>query len=132
MNFVRRLVFSVVIGTGDMHLKNWSLLYPDGRMPVLSPAYDFVATFPYIPGGKLALGFGESQSLKETTVDQIRRFTDTARMPMDPVWRIVRETVERNKASWNALDQKELLPPDVRRAIERQIHGVTAKTNEKG
>jgi serine/threonine-protein kinase HipA len=29
-----------------MYLKNWSLLYPDGRTPVLSPAYDFVATFP--------------------------------------------------------------------------------------
>jgi len=41
--FVRRLVFSVVIGNGDMHLKNWSLLYPDQRKPVLSPGYDFVA-----------------------------------------------------------------------------------------
>lgn len=47
--FVRRLVFSVLIGNGDMHLKNWSLLYPDGRTPVLSPACDFVATLPYIP-----------------------------------------------------------------------------------
>jgi serine/threonine-protein kinase HipA len=27
-DFVRRLVFSVLIGNGDMHLKNWSLLYP--------------------------------------------------------------------------------------------------------
>ena len=48
--FVRRLVFSVLIGNGDTHLKNWSLLYPDGRTPVLSPAYDFVATLPYITG----------------------------------------------------------------------------------
>src|SRR5271157_625709 len=47
--FVRRLVFSVLIGNGDMHLKNWSLLYPDERAPVLSPAYDLVATLPYIP-----------------------------------------------------------------------------------
>lgn len=130
--FVRRLVFSVVIGNGDMHLKNWSLLYPDGRTPVLSPAYDFVATFPYLPSDKLALGFGGSQSLHEITVDQIRRFTDTARMPVDPVWRIVRETVERTKAAWNALDQKDLLPPDVLKAIETQIHHVTPKTNEKG
>ena len=27
-DFFRRLVFSVLIGNGDMHLKNWSLLYP--------------------------------------------------------------------------------------------------------
>jgi len=50
-DFLRRLVFSVLIGNADMHLKNWSLLYPDRRTPVLSPAYDFVATLPYIPNG---------------------------------------------------------------------------------
>ena len=35
--FVRRVVFSVLIGNADMHLKNWSLLYPDRRTLVLSP-----------------------------------------------------------------------------------------------
>ena len=79
--FVRRLVFSVLIGNGDMHLKNWSLLYPDGRTPVLSPTYDFAATVPYIPGDKLALNFGGSRSLNEITVDQVRRFADQARLP---------------------------------------------------
>ena len=38
--FIRRLVFSTLIGNGDMHLKNWSLIYPDRRTPALSPAYD--------------------------------------------------------------------------------------------
>jgi serine/threonine-protein kinase HipA len=126
---VRRLVFSVLIGNGDMHLKNWSLLYPDGLTPVLSPAYDFVPTFLYIPGDKLALSFGGSQSLNEITVDQIRRFTDTARTPMEPVWRIVRETVARTAAAWGALDQKDLLSADMRKAIEKQIYGVTLKTD---
>src|SRR5260221_419223 len=53
LEFVRRLVFSVLIGNADMHLKNWSLLYPNRRTPVLSPGYDFVATLPYIPNDKL-------------------------------------------------------------------------------
>jgi serine/threonine-protein kinase HipA len=79
--FFRRLVFSVLIGNGDMHLKNWSLLYPDRRTPVLSPAYDFVATFPYIPNDSLALSFGGSRSLSEIGTDQVRRFADTARLP---------------------------------------------------
>ena len=130
--FVRRLVFSVLIGNGDMHLKNWSLLYPDGRTPVLSPAYDFVATFPYIPGDKLALNFGGSRSISEITVDQARRFADTARLPVSPVWEIVRETVERTAARWNTLDQKELLSAEMRKAIEKQIHGVIAKMDTKG
>jgi serine/threonine-protein kinase HipA len=106
--FVRRLVFSVLIGNGDMHLKNWALLYPDGRTPVLSPAYDFVATFPYMTGDKLALNFGGSQSLNEITVDQARRFTDTAGLPASPVWEVVREVVQRTAAAWKTLDQKDI------------------------
>jgi serine/threonine-protein kinase HipA len=129
--FVKRLIFSIMIGNGDMHLKNWSLLYPDSRTPVLSPAYDFVATFPYIPGDKLALNFGGSQSLSEITVDQIRRFTDTARLPASPVWEIVRETVEKTRTAWQKLDQKDLLPSDLRTAMEKQIAAVTVKTESR-
>jgi serine/threonine-protein kinase HipA len=130
--FVRRLVFSVLIGNGDMHLKNWSLLYPDGRKPVLSPAYDFVATLPYIPGDKLALKFGGSQSLDEITVEQVRRFCDTARLPASPLWEIVRDTVERTAAAWKTLEQKNLLPSAMRKAIEKQIYLVVAKTSGNG
>ncbi len=122
--FVRRLVFSVLIGNGDMHLKNWSILYPDGRTPVLSPAYDFVATLAYIPGDRLALNFGGSKSLNEITVDQIRRFADTAGLPVSPLWEIVRETVERTRAAWGTLDQKMILPSEMRKAIDAQIHTV--------
>jgi len=129
--FVRRLVFSVLIGNGDMHLKNWSLLYPDGRTPILSPAYDFVATFPYIPGDKLGLSFGGSQSLKEITVDQVRRFTDVAHLPVSPVWEIVRETQERTAAAWKTLDHKDFLPSEIRKAIDRKIHAVILKTDKK-
>ncbi len=77
---------------------------------------------------KLALNFGGSQSLHEITVDQVRRFTDTARMPR----RIVRETVERTKTAWETLDQKHLLPPDIQKAIDKQIDAVAAKTDGKG
>ena len=31
--FIRRIVFNAAIGNADMHLKNWSLLYRDGRTP---------------------------------------------------------------------------------------------------
>src|SRR5690606_31827552 len=47
--FIRRLVFNTLIGNADMHLKNWSLIYPDRRTAALAPAYDFVSTIPYIP-----------------------------------------------------------------------------------
>jgi serine/threonine-protein kinase HipA len=128
--FVRRLVFSVLIGNADMHLKNWSLLYPDGRKPVLSPAYDFVATLPYIPDDKLALSFGGSRSLHEISVDQVRRFTDTAGLPTQPVWGIVRETVERTAEAWKTLPQKELLPKELGNIVDKQIETVVANNSK--
>jgi serine/threonine-protein kinase HipA len=126
--FVRRLVFSVLIGNADMHLKNWSLLYPDRRTPVLSPAYDFVATLPYIPGDTLALNFGGSRSLNEITTDQMRSFADTARIPASPLWQIAVETAERTVASWKTLEQADLLPKGMRASIEKQILTVAATT----
>ena len=124
--FVRRLVFSVLIGNADMHLKNWSLLYPDRRTPQLSPGYDFVATLPYIPNDTLALSFGGSRSLSEITPDQMRRFADTARIPASPLWRIAVETAERTVAAWKTLEQRDVVPKELRDSIGKQILGVAA------
>lgn len=126
--FVRRLVFSVLVGNADMHLKNWSLLYSDGRTPALSPVYDFVSTLPYIPGDTLALSFGGSKSLDAITLDQVRRFTETARLPLKRVWDVVMETVERTANAWKSLPQKEVLPPDIRTPIDAQIQKVITAT----
>lgn len=122
--FVRRLVFSVLIGNADMHLKNWSLVYRERRMPGLSPAYDFVATLPYIRGDKLALTFGGSRSLAEITTDQVRRFAETARLPVSPLWPIVIQTVDRTVAAWEQLAEKDLLPAEMRTMIGNQILSV--------
>jgi serine/threonine-protein kinase HipA len=124
--FFRRLVFSVLIGNGDMHLKNWSLLYPDRRTPVLSPAYDFVATLPYIPNDSLALTFGGSRSLSAISPDQVRRFADTARLPVNPLWTIVRETVEHTLVAWENLAERDLLPGEMRKAVGDQIFTVAS------
>lgn len=119
--FVRRLVFTVLIGNGDMHLKNWSLLYPDQRTPVLSPAYDFVSTVPYMAEDKLGLTFGHSRSLDGITKDQVRRFADTARLPVSPVWELVEETASRTVDAWRTLDARDVLPATLREQIARQI-----------
>jgi serine/threonine-protein kinase HipA len=126
--FVRRLVFSALIGNADMHLKNWSLLYPETHKPVLSPAYDFVSTLPYIRDDKLALTFGGSRSLEGVTVDQIRHFTDRAGLPMTPVLRIVRETAEATAEAWRKLEHKSVLPADILKVVSRQIEGAATRT----
>jgi serine/threonine-protein kinase HipA len=55
---LRRLVFMVLCGNGDAHLKNFSLTYPDGRAARLAPAYDLLCTRAYIPDDRLALNLG--------------------------------------------------------------------------
>ncbi|MCX4239367.1 type II toxin-antitoxin system HipA family toxin [Paraliomyxa miuraensis] len=45
--YMRRLAFMVLSGNADAHLKNWSLLYPDGVNPRLAPVYDVVSTVVY-------------------------------------------------------------------------------------
>ncbi|MEM7408891.1 MAG: HipA domain-containing protein [Myxococcota bacterium] len=124
--FVRRLVFTVLIGNGDMHLKNWSLLYPDQRTPILAPAYDFVSTVPYMAKDKLGLSFGKSRSLSGITKDQVRRFTDTARLPVSPIWELTGETTARTLDAWRSLDAKDVLPSDIRGLINQQIENAAA------
>jgi serine/threonine-protein kinase HipA len=126
--FIRRLTFSVLIGNADMHLKNWSILYPDTRTPVLAPAYDFVSTLPYIPGDGLALTFGGSRDIAQISFDQIRRLTDKAGLPMVPVVRIVRDTAEATVEAWRNLPSKGLLPAAIRAAIDAQIDKAATKT----
>lgn len=44
VNFFEQVLFSFLTGNADMHLKNFSLIRQPGIGPVLSPAYDMVAT----------------------------------------------------------------------------------------
>ena len=43
----RRLVFNVLMGNGDAHIKNWALIYDNPLRPRLAPAYDLVSTVAY-------------------------------------------------------------------------------------
>ena len=123
-DFARRLVFSLLIGNTDMHLKNWSLLYKDGRKASLAPAYDFISTVPYVPDDKLALAFGGGRNIDSITQDQIRQFAETARLAVNPLWQIVLETTEKTVAAWKTLEAREEIPAVVRKAIDKQINRV--------
>jgi serine/threonine-protein kinase HipA len=71
--FARRLAFNVLVGNGDAHLKNWSLIYRDPRVPTLSPAYDLVATAIYRPVNfgqeDLGLKLGGSRRFEVVTLN---------------------------------------------------------------
>lgn len=125
-DFVRRLVFSVMIGNADMHLKNWSLLYPDGRKPVLAPAYDYVSTIPYLPKDQLALGFGASKRIDTITQEQINRFADTASLAFTSVWDLVEGTIYQTLEAWKKLDAKDVMAKSVREVTEKHMQRVAS------
>lgn len=122
--FTRRLVFMTMIGNGDAHLKNWSLIYPDGHTPALSPAYDLVSTVPYISGDRLALSLGDTRSFGEVNLDRIARFADRAGLPTRVLVRVARETAAAIRDRWPTHEPLRALPDRVRAAIERHMSHV--------
>lgn len=49
LSFFERIVLCFIIGNGDMHLKNWSLLTPTDKNNRLAPCYDLVSSALYLP-----------------------------------------------------------------------------------
>lgn len=99
--FARRLAFIILISNGDAHLKNWSLIYRNPRVPTLSPAYDLVSTAAY-RGNRgpedLGLKFGGTKQLDRISTATFgrleRRLGATDAYLADVVLEIVRRTTE--------------------------------------
>jgi len=119
--FIRRVTFTVLIGNGDMHLKNWSLIYPDARRARLAPAYDFVSTIAYIANEKSALNFSRVKEFDGFTIDELTHLAAKAMLPKHLVLDMARETVTRFLDLWAV--EKAHLPLDraVRDAIDAHL-----------
>nr|WP_189637068.1 MULTISPECIES: type II toxin-antitoxin system HipA family toxin [unclassified Rhizobium] len=113
--FIRRLTFNVLIGNGDMHLKNWSLIYPDRRRARLSPAYDYVSTIAYIPNDKSALTFSRTKDFSGYTLEELDHLSAKASLPRKLVQDTAIDTVSIFMERWK--DEKNNLPLD-RNVIE--------------
>jgi serine/threonine-protein kinase HipA len=119
--FTRRLVFNALIGNSDMHVKNWSLTYPDSRRPRLSPAYDFVSTTAYIPDEGSGLKFSRSKYYKDLTLDELAHLADRASLPQHLVLEAAKQTAQRFQEVWSQERSNLPLSRDVVQAVERQL-----------
>jgi len=99
--YIRRLVFNVLIGNADMHLKNWSFIYPDKHEPALAPAYDFVSTIAY-PGldNAMALSLMGEKEFARVTTDLFEQLIAKAGLPKKIVLDTVKETSARFDEVW--------------------------------
>jgi len=105
---VRRLTFNALIGNADMHLKNWSLIYPDRRCAALAPAYDLVLTIMYIPDEEFALNFSRTKRFDEFSEDELRHIASKANLREKLVIETARETVYLFRQHWQS--EKRNLP----------------------
>lgn len=117
--FVRRLAFNALIGNADMHLKNWSLIYPDTRAAELAPAYDFVSTIAFLPDDKMALTFVDSKAFASLTRDQFTRFAAKAGLPEKLTLNTVEETFAAFADAWR--DSDSTIDGKTRKTIETHL-----------
>lgn len=127
IEFVRRLALTALTGNGDMHLKNWSLLYPgDGRTPTLSPVYDVLSTIPYISKDGMALSLAGEKSFKALTQERWRSFANRSRLPEGAVMTAVAETAADVRAKWSVLPERDVVPAQVLERIDAHVDEMAA------
>lgn len=126
LEFVRRLALAVMTGNGDMHLKNWSLIYRgDGGSPTLAPIYDVLSTVPYIPADSMALSLGGERSFKALSASRWKSLANRARLPEPAVLQAVEETVSRVNERWWDLPERAIVPEAVIERIDAHVKAMT-------
>jgi serine/threonine-protein kinase HipA len=125
---VRRLVVFVLMGNTDAHLKNWALLYRDGRNPELSPLYDPVcvaAWFDDLPPHEYAVNRAIDRALCSLDVPGLRSLLAAAGLARTPrLIQLAQQTVRDAQRAWPAILRD--APANVRKAITLRLKGAVA------
>lgn len=126
LEFVRRLALAAVTGNGDMHLKNWSLIYRGaGDRPEFAPVYDVLSTIPYNPADAMALSLSGERSFKAMDAQRWKAFANRARLPEAAVLKAVSDIVERVNQLWWLLPEREVVPEKVLERIDAHVQLMT-------
>ncbi len=119
--YLRRLVFVVLSGNGDAHLKNWSLYYPNDTQAELSPAYDLVATVQYLPKEKLALNLAKSKSFEDVSIASFQRLARKIGVDEADITELVRSSVAATLDAWRELQGHILVPEAYPKRVEEHL-----------
>lgn len=105
--FAGRLLVNILLGNGDAHLKNWSLIYTDQFTPRLSPAYDILPTLVYMHDERefaMNLFRGRSKDWYKTTLTDFEEWAGKSDIPWRPVQAQLKTMLDRARTLWpNAL-----------------------------
>ncbi|MCC2597664.1 HipA domain-containing protein [Pusillimonas sp. MFBS29] len=129
-SFVERLVAFMLMGNTDAHLKNWALIYPDGRTPQLAPVYDPVcvtALFDSVAQTDYGINRAIDRWVRQFSWNDLESLL-AATQVMRPgrYLSLARQVVRRAQAVWPALLKDG--PPSVQRAVQERLDGGLALT----
>ena len=126
--FLARMVAFILMGNTDAHLKNWALIYPDGRTPQLAPVYDPVcvaAFFDGVPEAQYAVNRAIDRTLRAFTWADLQALLKAAgllRVPRHLA--LLRDVVRLAQADWPQL--LHTAPPAMQRTVLQRLQGATA------
>lgn len=97
----RRLLVNILLANGDAHLKNWSLIYRDGKKPMLSPAYDIVSTISYVEGEQeFALNMAKNKNWYQADMALFEVWAKRIGVPWQAIKVHLEETLELARIHW--------------------------------
>ena len=126
--FLARMVAFILMGNTDAHLKNWALIYPDGRTPQLAPVYDPVcvaAFFDGVPEAQYAVNRAIDRTLRAFTWADMQTLLKAAgllRVPRHLA--LLRDVVRLAQADWPQL--LHTAPPAMQHTVLQRLQGATA------
>lgn len=119
--YMRRLIFCTLIGNADMHLKNWSLIYPDQSRAQLAPAYDLLSTIAYIPDNTAALKYASSRKMTDFSYKELIAFIEKAKLPKNIVLETVKQFIAAFRIYWATEKYNTTAHSNVITAIDKHL-----------
>ncbi|MDO8713992.1 MAG: HipA domain-containing protein [Polynucleobacter sp.] len=126
--FVNRLVFFILMGNTDAHLKNWAVTYKNGITPELAPIYDPVcvtAFFKGVPAQDYALNRAIDHKVKELQWEGLEAILKAAGLlRAERKIAIAKELVLKAKDEWPEILKD--APDSVNESIAERLNGGVA------
>lgn len=131
MALIERIVFNIGIGNGDMHAKNWSVIYRDGRTPSLTPAYDYVSTLLYVEAENVGMNLAGTKQFLDIDMERLMRLAARAHVSTKMAETRARQMVERMHEIWPTIKDTLPLANDLRETITEHMARVPLFTGER-
>ena len=128
VEFIKRFIAYILMGNCDAHLKNWAVIYPDGRHFTLAPAYDPVCVasfFTQVPDNYYALNKAIDVQLSALTWDDVALLLTQAKvLRKSHLMRVAKNVVKQAKTTWPAI--LETAPIAIKTCIAARLNGGVA------